>query len=453
MELLEQRCLLAGSGEDVILYVDSPDSFPSVTARLQQEFGATPVPPVVESTTSYYRVPGDGFVDATFRFRADTGSFRFSFGYYRVNAALLAVDLSTDDGRVTYATQALAPGNAFVIFDDFIDNPGLTRTILLQGGDTIGFFLIPDAPLQIFQIDQCAFEVNGVGSRTLEYPGRYRWPFFGRAAANPAGLDQLMTFEGIAAASGNPSHLLAWEDLTRAAIFGNQLPSDENFNDLVVAIEGLQVATSPPPVVGDTLTIITHGFQDQIRPGDPPFPPWVYDMANAINSSRLANVCSPTEVANARMDYDGPYQIPPDSCPHFLLFDWRSLSGLVSPGTADEHEVAGKLAVFVRSRLLNSDGLPVDTIKQLVVFDSLEEIQEPDGRSASREGLEREVFEDIVRLAQIKSKLKSLTEAGRGEDDVEVRHLRKSAQVIEVELQKLVELQRGSEKTDNPTRP
>lgn len=232
---------------DDIQYLDSPASFPAVTSGLSTEFGTTTFPPLGETTLSYYQVPGTDPVDTKFRFHSDTGAFRFSFGYYHFAASLDLIDTSTDAGKVAYATQALAPGNAVVVFDDLVENPGISKELTLNGGDMLGFFLIPDGTLSAFQDTPGDFDVSGVGSPTLGVTGPNRWPLFGFAPANPEGLDQLMSFDGTSLATGNPSNLFAWEDLTRATIMSNPFPSDVHFNDLVFGVEGLVPTTVPEP--------------------------------------------------------------------------------------------------------------------------------------------------------------------------------------------------------------
>ena len=56
-----------------------------------------------------------------------------------------------------------------------------------------------------------------------------------------------MSFDGTSLASGKPSNLFAWEDLTRATLPGNPFPSDVHFNDLVFGVEGLVPTTVPEP--------------------------------------------------------------------------------------------------------------------------------------------------------------------------------------------------------------
>ena len=232
---------------DEIRYLDDPASFPAVTSGLNTEFGTTSFPPLGETTLSYYQVPGTEPIETEFRFHSDTGAFRFSFGYYHFSAALNSIDTSTDAGRTAYGIQALAPGNAVVVFDNLVENPGISKKLTLSGGDMLGFFLIPDGILSAFQESPGDFDINGVGSPTLSFPNPNRWPLFGFAPANPAGQDQLMSFDGTSIASGNPSNLFAWEDLTRATIAGNPSPSDVQFNDLVFGVEGLVPTTVPEP--------------------------------------------------------------------------------------------------------------------------------------------------------------------------------------------------------------
>jgi hypothetical protein len=63
-----------------------------------------------------------------------------------------------------------------------------------------------------------------------------------------------MSFSGTSIASGNPSSMFAWEDLTRASIPGNPFPSDNAFNDLIFGVEG--VAVFQPPQINCSADIL-----------------------------------------------------------------------------------------------------------------------------------------------------------------------------------------------------
>lgn len=232
---------------DVVRYGDSPASYPLVTQALAREFGTSSLATVSETIQTRYVVTGTGPVDLSFRFTGDTGTFLFNFGFYRITAALDAIDVTTDAGKVAYATQALALGNATLVFDDVTDDPGATRTVAATGGDVLGFFLIPDATLSQFRANPAQFAVNGTGSATLGFPGPIRFPLFSASDANPGGRDQLLSFGGTSAVTGRPTNLFAWEDLTRAPIPGNPTPSDGAFNDLIFAVAGVQPTAVPEP--------------------------------------------------------------------------------------------------------------------------------------------------------------------------------------------------------------
>lgn len=240
---------------DDVEYLSSPADFPAVTSGLNIEFGTDLFPPLRETTLSYYQVPGTEPIETEFRFHSDTGAFRFSFGYHQVSSALISIDTSTDEGKSAYATQALAPGNAVVVFDDLAENPGIAKKLTLNGGDMLGFFLIPDGTLSNFQNTPSDFAVNGVGTPTLGVEGANRWPLFGFAPANPQGLDQLMSFDGTSLANGNPSNLFAWEDLTRAFVPRNPFPSDVHFNDLIFGVEGLIPTVVPEPAGANLVAV------------------------------------------------------------------------------------------------------------------------------------------------------------------------------------------------------
>jgi hypothetical protein len=229
---------LLGAGPaaaDVVQYTASPGSYPAVTSQLSGEYGTTAFPPLTETTQSFYTTPAGGPSTLTFRFRHDTGSFQFSFGYYFVTPALQSIDVSTDAGRQAYAQAALAGGNAFEVFNDLIDNPGATATHTVPGGSTLGFFLIPHNTLAAYQA------APGLFTPTTLFPDSQRFPLFSYADTNPGGLDQMMSFFGTSAVTGLPTNLFAFEDLTRIG------PTDTAFNDLIFAVDGVQPAAVPEP--------------------------------------------------------------------------------------------------------------------------------------------------------------------------------------------------------------
>jgi hypothetical protein len=231
---------------DLVQYNSNPVAYPNVTAQLVAEYGANPV---TETAFQYYTVNGAGAATLNMRFKQDLGGFFFNFGAYRVTPALLAIDTSTDAGREAYAAQALAPGNAALIFDDATQDPGASAALTMigastiMGGDTLGFFLIPDDTLAHFQTTPGDFGVNALGSVRFGVPPPLRWPLFGDASANPGGFDQLMSFDGISAVTGNPTSMFAWEDLTRLPGAG----SDNSFSDLIFTVEGVTAAPVPEP--------------------------------------------------------------------------------------------------------------------------------------------------------------------------------------------------------------
>jgi hypothetical protein len=237
--------LITGSSvlADIVQYNSNPGAYPNVTAALTAEYGANPV---TETAFQYYTVNGAGAATLNLRFKDDFGGYLFNFGAYKVTPALLAIDTSTDAGRIQYAQQALAPGNAALIFDDNTQDPGATAALTMigantiMGGDTIGFFLVPNSTLSNFQTNQGQFSLTGDGF----FQPPYAWPLFGDASANPGGFDQLMSFDGISAVTTNPTSMFAWEDLTRSNPGSTQ--SDNSFSDLIFTVEGVTATPAIP---------------------------------------------------------------------------------------------------------------------------------------------------------------------------------------------------------------
>jgi len=239
---------VAAATTDTVQYLSSPASYGAVRNGLNLEYGTNAFPPLTETALEAYQVQGSGPVTLTFRMHADTGSFRFNFGYYKYLPALNSIDTSTTAGKQAYATTALAAGNAVLVFNDVIHDPGATTTKTVNGGDLLGFFLIPDDTLANFQTSPGSFAVTGVGSATFGIGGPKRWPFFGYAAANPGGRDQLMSFAGTSKATGKRSNMFAWEDISRASLPGD-FYCDNAFNDLIFAVEGVEAAVTSPAAI------------------------------------------------------------------------------------------------------------------------------------------------------------------------------------------------------------
>lgn len=218
----------AAAHADDVRYSDGPAGYPEVTTNLASEFGGNPY---TENTLNAYQVQGSGSVDLKFRFKYDTGSYSFNFGFYKITSALNAIDLSTDAGRTAYAQMALS--SATLVFDDSTQDPGATATITATGGDLLGFFLIPNGSLADYQANPGNYPIDNTGSPA---------PFFSVTAANPGGYDQLLSFDGLSAVTGEQTSMFAWEDLTRTQVEPPQ------FNDLVFTVEGVKSApTSSVP--------------------------------------------------------------------------------------------------------------------------------------------------------------------------------------------------------------
>jgi len=217
--------------QDTVRFFDNPSSssYTSLRSALTREFGSHSSSVVSENTGSYYQVEGSGPVDLDFWFLADTGGFKFSFGYYVMDEALAAIDTSTDVGRGLYAVNALSPGSATLLFDDRLEDPISNAQATVNGGDVLGFFLVPNATLDEFQRNSAVFEVNSTAWNK-------RWPLFSDSNANPAGKDQLLSFSGESVVSQGPVQFFGWEDLTRSS--NSVTPAEMNFHDMVFTVEG-----------------------------------------------------------------------------------------------------------------------------------------------------------------------------------------------------------------------
>lgn len=220
---------------DSTRFFDNPSSssYGSLRTALQREFGSSSNSVVSENVGSYYRVEGSGPVQLNFRFLADTGGFNFSFGYYKMDSSLASIDTSTDDGRLLYASNALSPSNSVMLFDDLTQNAISSSQATVNGGDVLGFFLIPNTTLDDFRRNTSRYEVNSTAWNK-------RWPLFSDSNANPAGKDQLLSFSGESGVTGGPVNFFGWEDLTRSAYVS---PSELNYHDMVFAVDGASLTS------------------------------------------------------------------------------------------------------------------------------------------------------------------------------------------------------------------
>ena len=187
-----------------------------------------------ETTAEIFMVPGAGMVpvDVTFDFERDTGSFLFSFGYYKP-ADGAGLDPITQ--KEAFATAVLA--NAVEVFDDRDVNPGATTTIMIPAGIDVGFFIIPNNELQTFNANPSNFFPSQTANDAL------RSPLFSQSNANPGEFDQMLSFVG------NGVTLFTFEDLTRA---GN---TDADFTDLAFTVDVALLPMQEEIIGGEILPI------------------------------------------------------------------------------------------------------------------------------------------------------------------------------------------------------
>ena len=199
----------------------TPGRFPLVSELLNSAgIGATNT--AAETTETAFAVPGSGPVDLTFKVERDGGSFFYEFGFFDPTRVTADPVVAPRD----YAVQALT--GAFSVFDDRTADPGATRTVRVNGGQTLAFFIVPNNTVQGF-----------LAEPELFYPPRtlfdaYRAPLFSDPDANPGRLDQLLSF------AGNGVTLFTFEDLSRVQ------GSDNSFVDLGFTVNA-QLIPVPEP--------------------------------------------------------------------------------------------------------------------------------------------------------------------------------------------------------------
>ncbi|MBX3744818.1 MAG: DUF4114 domain-containing protein [Verrucomicrobiae bacterium] len=181
-----------------------------------------------ETTANSFIVPGAAGTDTTltFTFMRDTGAFLFDFGMYPIGS-VVADPVSQ---KQLYAEQAIGAGVS--IFNDAVDNPGATRTVVVPGGTELGFFIVPDNSVGAFLANPSLFYPSQTVISSL------RAPLFSVSDANPGELDQMLSFVA------NGVTLFTFEDLTRTGL------SDEDFTDIAFTIDAELRPVIPPPPTG-----------------------------------------------------------------------------------------------------------------------------------------------------------------------------------------------------------
>jgi hypothetical protein len=198
-----------------------PGRFPLVSELLNSSgIGANNAG--AETTETSFVVPGSGPVDLTFKVERDGGSFLYEFGYFDPSRVTADPVTATRD----YAVQALS--GATSVFDDRTADQGATRTLRVQGGQTLGFFIVPNNTIANFLADPDDFYPP-----TFQFNG-FRAPLFSDSDANPGQFDQLLSF------AGNGVTLFTFEDLSRVQ------GSDNSFVDLGFTVNA-QLIPVPEP--------------------------------------------------------------------------------------------------------------------------------------------------------------------------------------------------------------
>lgn len=175
-----------------------------------------------ENAATSFIVPGAASdpVNISFNFRYDTGSFLFNFGFSRVSG----IGFNPVSQREQWATEALSPSRATLVFQDATQDPIVTSpSFTLNGGDELVFWIVPDNSLANFQADPASFyaDSTGLGSGNTNL----RSPLFSLTDANPGQFDQMFSF------AANGVTMFAFEDLVRTG------DSDQNYADLMFTVD------------------------------------------------------------------------------------------------------------------------------------------------------------------------------------------------------------------------
>jgi hypothetical protein len=192
------------SGSIVTHFVDgiAPGQFADVS-RLLDNVGIGSGNVGSETTSTSFVVPGrlGTDTDLTFSFVRDTGAFKFNFGFFDLNV-VSGIDPVTDS--TAWARQAVLQG--VNVFDDRLVNPGATAEFTVAAGIELGFYLIPNLPVNDFLASS-----GGVA-------------LFSESLVNPGQLDQMLSF------ITDETALFTFEDLIRTG------PSDNDFTDMAFTL-------------------------------------------------------------------------------------------------------------------------------------------------------------------------------------------------------------------------
>ncbi|MDB5858372.1 MAG: hypothetical protein JWQ76_2061, partial [Ramlibacter sp.] len=219
------------SGSDSFQYVVSDGALQSAAVTVQinvivtnrdPSFVSTPPASIALATAyaggdSVWQVSGStGKTSVSYTLTQRNGSYKDEVGYFIVDDAQGRIG-NLRPGDAGYAAAALSQERATSIFAGS-NAEGITHKKQLTAGQFTGFYLIQDSSLGNWRTRNGA---NQLGSTPLA--------FFSFAQANPDGFDHLR-------AGFDTQGMLAmhWEDLTNGG--------DQDFNDMVINVAGLQQA-------------------------------------------------------------------------------------------------------------------------------------------------------------------------------------------------------------------
>ena len=180
-----------------------------------------------------FAVPGlpGAPVEANFAWTIRSALYNNEFGIYRVenDKGLLNGLLPGDAG---YAAAALAVDNSTIVFESGL-GVGATKKLDLEAGELYGFYIIQNNTSETFRANNPENKIVGAGNG---HNARTDQPlaFFSFVAANPDGLDHLIT-----SFLADGSTQFAWEDLTGVGDQTNPI----NFKDVVFTIDLLLTQT------------------------------------------------------------------------------------------------------------------------------------------------------------------------------------------------------------------
>ena len=220
-------CFCMNANGEYVRHFDDVNQYSGVPSLLdvvgigQSNVGA-------ESIYETFTTPS-GTSSLTFNYVQNTGSFRFSFGFYQPGSN----PYDPVSAKQDWADYAIT--NSTIVFDDRDDDPGDSRTFSVMGDKQLAFYIIPHNTYAHFTAHPNLFYDLPIQSSP------HQSPMFSASDGNRGELDQMLSFSDYTA----DITLFAFEDMARAHYSG------ETFSDIGITINTALIPTASASQISD----------------------------------------------------------------------------------------------------------------------------------------------------------------------------------------------------------